>query len=481
MEEGTKAQRHEGTKGAGPNLRLPQRSPSATYGGRTKMWFVYVLLFIVIGLQTWGALREGNAAKPAQAVEASEATAGERAIAMRLEERNLPDAAADAWERYLKGAALDASDEAAIRYRSGKLLQHAERYQEAIGAFYRAEQLLGEHSSGELPRQITLRVRECLQKLGQYADLTREMAERADVSGDDTSLAGRQVVAEVEGDKITVADFDRMMTQRVEQMIAMQVGISDDEADAIRRQAHARFQDPQAKTEQLQQLVASRVLADESRKRGLQESEKFRRQLADFADRLLATNLMLEEVGRRATVTPQDVERYFAANRENYGEPTTVSIAHIVCATETEARDALAEAFGDIAFGDCAKRRSLDKATSGKDGVIPEHVSQEGDYVPGIGKNAELHAAIMNAPIDTILVNPYESDAGWHVVKVIDRTERVQKRFEDVRQAVEREVRAARRAEVTHQYIRELFEARGVKFYPGAFTQSGGDDGAGDR
>lgn len=451
-----------------PNLQLPSRPTRSarSAGGST---LIHLLLVAILGVQAWTLLDGRRPSESNETGSTSASAAAERALAIKLEDRNLPGAAVAAWRRVLSMSDLAASDEAAIHYRMGKLEQQARRYEEAVGEFYRADSLLGA-SGGDLTHQITMRVRECLQKLGQYSDLSREMAERAAMSDDDTSLRGRQVVAQIGEEKITVAAFDRMLTEQIEQAIAAQVGISDDEAESFRREAHARFADPQARAAQLQQMVSSRVLAAEARQRGLHDSPQFRRQLADSADRLLASRLMLDEVGRRATVTPQDVERYYLANAEQYAEPDQVKIAHILCQSRQLALDVIAEANEGVDFAELARRHSSDESTKQEGGVIAQPVIAGSTFVSGIGENAELNAAIAGTEDDTVLAEPFQSDRGWHAVKVVGRQEGQAKTLNEVRDAVERDVRSARRREVTEQYIRELFTAKGVKFYPGAFT-----------
>ncbi len=451
----------------GPNLQVPQRATPVRRGGSGA--FVSVLLLTVIALQAWSLMR-GSAKESVVAADTSAVSAAAaRALALKLEDRNLPVAAVDAWERHLAGASLGDREEAAIRYRTGKLLQQGLRYQDAVAAYFRAEQLLGA-DGGDLSRQITIRVRECLAKLGQYSDLSRETAARAEVSDGDTSAQGRQVVAEIGDEKIRIADFDRMLTEQVEQMIAMQGGRSDEEAEQLRRQAHARFADPQARAEQLQQFVASRVLADEARAQGLENSPAFRTQLVDFADRMLASRLLLDEIGKRGTVTPQDVERFYAASLDRYADPTSVSIAHILCATEDSAREVIASARSGGDFADLAGEHSRDESTKKEGGRVAHSVTAGRPEVPGVGEHPAAHAAIMAAESGSVLVEPFESDRGWHVIKVIDRRERVQETFDEVRERVERDAQAARRGEATEQYLRELLETRGVKFYPQAFV-----------
>ncbi len=454
-----------------PKLQVPQRS-AATGGSRPAtglLALMTVLLMALLVMQTWALFTSTADVVPVGSAAAGFDADTERAVAMKLEDRNLPAASVEAWRRYLGGAQLDPVEEGKIHFRMGKLMQDAGQFAEAIASYYRAEVKLG-GEAGDLTQKMATRVRECMMRLGQYADLTREMASRADMESPAGSLAGRQVVAEIGGEKISVADFDRMLTEQVEQMIAMQVGIGADQAEEIRRQAHAQFADVEARMQQLQQFVASRVLADEARHQGLQESEAFRRQVAETADRLLATRLMLDEIGKRATVTPQDVQRYYEANLSKYAEPARVTIGHVQCDTEDEAWDVIEKARGGEAFGSLAKSYSKDEASKDRGGVIGQAVEQDGDIVPGIGRQQELHQVIMAASKDTVLAVPYEGERGWHAVKIVDRKERRQKSFDEVKEEVERSVRMARREEVSQQYLQELFTTKGVKFYPGAFS-----------
>lgn len=434
-----------------------------------------MFLVVVVGLQIWSMSRGDRA--PAVIVQSSIAPGdpeAEQRLAMKLEDRNLPEASLTAWQRYLSLAPLDSAAEGKVRFRMGKLNQQAERYEHAVAEYYRAEVLLGDQA-GELSQKIAVRVRECMRKMGKFSDLSREMAERAGIETDATEqgLSGRQVVAEIGDEKITVADFDRMLTEQIEQMVAMNAGMGGAQAEEIRRQAHARFADPQARMRQLQEFVASRILAEEARKLGLDDSPAYRRQMADLADRLLASQLMMEEVSRRASVTPQDAERYYKANIGAYTEPTQVRIAHVQCGSKEAADEVLAKAKAGEAFGELAKSYSQDESSKDNGGVLEQRVAQAGDYVPVIGRTEELHATVMGAAVGTVLPRVYRSDKGWHVVRIVDRDEGHALPYDEVREEVLQDVTGERSREVSEQYVKQLMESYGVKFYPQAFAAGG--------
>ena len=457
-----------------PHFQLPQR-PAPKAGGSAAAVVACVLLVAVLALQVYGFLRP----RPAQPATGGAGTAPAEHVppealkdtALRLEDKNLPVAAADAWQRYLDSVTLPAVERANILYRIAKLQYAGEQYQFAIAHLYLAERLAGDQNK-DLSRQIALQVRECLQKLGRYSELTREMAERATPTSKPSEtggLAGQQVVAEIGEEKITVADFDRLLQGEIESSISAQAELAPEEADEMRKQALKQFADPQAKAQALQQIIANRVLAAEARRTQLDQAPEYRERLVTVADHLLAMKLMTTEVAKRATVTPEDTRRFYEAEKERYAEPAKLTFAHILVGSETEARDLLARIQAGADFGELAQQHSTDERTKKNGGRVAQPMLKDAEEIPGIGRQAEFASALWAVGAGTVLNDVYHTQAGWHVAKVLERTERVEKSYEDVKDRVERDARTARQREVTQQYLQELFGKQQVKLYPEAF------------
>jgi parvulin-like peptidyl-prolyl isomerase len=218
-------------------------------------------------------------------------------------------------------------------------------------------------------------------------------------------------------------------------------------------------------------MVAARVLALEAREAGLEASPEYRQRLMAIADGLLASSFMEQEVSKRATVTPEDVKRYFEAEKDHYAEPAKSTIAHIVCKSEAAAREVLRQIQEEGEdFAVMAEQESIDERTKKSGGKITPPLTKDAESIPGIGKHPDLNAAIWAVTPPSVLAEVYKSDAGWEVVKVLERTERVEKTFDEVKDEAQADARGARQREVSQQYLRELFEKRGVKLYPEAFS-----------
>lgn len=468
------------TTGKGPNLQVPQAPKPESRSSLSGMMFVLLLVLLVVNILRFfvspgesGTIRVG----PTHAELTVEQL---REAAVELEKKNVSLEAARLWESYLAEGSLPAVEAGNVRFRIGKNYQNAGAWGEAFAQYVLAEKLLGDENP-DLTHEIGTRRIECLRRMGQFADLSREIAERATGETDSTDLQKQQVVAEVDGDKITVTDFDRLLSNQIELAIRSRMGLSPDEEDMMRRRAFEQTADPKVRAQVLDTIVQSRVLSAEARKRKVNESEAFRDRLTSEADRILAETFVYDEINKRATVTDADVERYYEANRDRYDELPATFIAHILARDEAQARDLITRIESGESFENLAKTESLDTTTNQTMGIVDSPVSADGAFVPMFGANAALHDAIRDAAAGSILPDPYESSRGWHVIKIVSHRERVERPFEEVADAVRRDTFAARRREVTEQLIAELYDTYHVKLYPEAFAIGGTkSDASGD-
>ncbi len=457
-----------------PNLEVPQAKPQSSRGGLSGM--VFVLLLILLVVQVLSLIRGGSEANaPMISREALPPLEQIKEVAIDLENKNIPDEAADLWEQYLTMSNPNSYEAGTIRFRIGKLRQNVGQYHQAFAQFALAGKMLGD-STPDLADEIKIRRAECLRQMGQYADLAREIAQSANAENDE-DLQGQQIVAEVNNEKISVSAFDRMLNNEIDAVVQAQLGITAEEEDAFRKRAYEQFANPQVKSQELQRLITTRVLARESRDRNIHESKAFRERLVSLADGILASTLIHEEIGKRATVTDDDVTRFYEANRDRYDQEAATFIAHILCRSETHAKDMISRIQGGALFEDLAKSESLDKTTGKQGGMLDTAVSAEGDYVPLFGANADLHRKIRDAEAGKILDQPQKSVQGWHVIKVVSHRERIEQPLEEIFEQVKRDTLNARKREVTEQYISELFKKYKVKLYPEVFVgQSNSED-----
>ncbi|MCA9252127.1 MAG: SurA N-terminal domain-containing protein, partial [Phycisphaerales bacterium] len=341
------------------NLEVPQvKEPPPNRGGLSGLAFVLLLILLVVNVMRFFVAPPGTINTSRSAGDSGMPGADQiKSVAIDLENKNISGEAADLWERYLEMAKLTAYEAGNVRYRVGKLRQSAGQYDKAFAQYALAEKLLGE-SSPDLIQEISLRRVECLRKLGRWAEVAREMADRATIGADDSGASGQQVVAEIDGQKITVAEFDQMLSDQIEMAVNSRLGLSSEDQNALRRRAHEQFADPQIRQRELQRIVEMRVLAQEARKRDLDKSAEFRDRLQAVADGILGQTLLFEESSKRGTVTEEDVQRFYQANTERYARPAATFIAHVLCKTEAKANDVIARINAGASFDEIAKNES---------------------------------------------------------------------------------------------------------------------------
>jgi len=451
-----------------PNLQIPQRAAVSRplFDGRTLLFAV--LIAAGFGLLAWQhARRPAGSASPAPGSATTLAPADLEQLALRLEDKNLFSAAADAWSDYLAAAAVPPAREAQIRVRMGRLLQQAGKQEQAVASFYRAEALAGADKS-VLGEDFAVRIRDCFRDMGRYGELSREVEERTSIASNAGNLAGRQLVAEIGPEKITTADLDQMLRDEVESMIRTTPGMSPDQMQQMRKMANEQLGKPEARAQVLQQIVMQRVLAKEARAQKVDQDAAYRDRLVHEADALLATSLTNRIAEQRASVTPADVERFYEANKQRYETPARGQLARIVCGSKADADKVIELLDGGAKFEKLAQDRSKDADTKSAGGRLRDPIRPAGDEVPGVGPIKELHARLWKLKSGEYTKDSCQVGDDWIVYQMVDKQDASVPKLDEIRERVESECRQARRGEVLQQYVQELFTKYDVKLHRGA-------------
>ena len=171
-----------------------------------------------------------------------------------------------------------------------------------------------------------------------------------------------------------------------------------------------------------------------------------------------------EDVAMMAEPTDADLAGYFAAHRKEFEVAASLSFRHVFFSSERRGASAEADATRTL-----ERLRELDRAgDSVKDTselgdafLLPtqfDHVT-EGDVAKQLG--AEFAAALTKAPSDE-WSGPIRSEYGIHLVRVAERTAAREPSLEEVREAVEREWRAAERRKANDEFYAKLRERYAV-------------------
>lgn len=200
---------------------------------------------------------------------------------------------------------------------------------------------------------------------------------------------------------------------------AARVGSAVITVEDVRREARARdlTDDPDMLEpgnpvfrEALEALIDQRLLALEAVRLRLHQTPEARQRLAEAEERILGNVLM--ETSVADAVSDEAVRRVYEEQSRLVPPQDEVRARHILVASRDEARQVLRELEDGADFAALARQVSLDPATRLEGGDI--------GYFTAAGILPEFSRVAFATPRGAIS-EPFQTEAGWHVLTVIDR------------------------------------------------------------
>ncbi len=223
-----------------------------------------------------------------------------RGYASALYNRELYQQAVVQYNFYLDNYTLDDSEAAQINYSIGNIyFERVHDYEGALTYFLKIKHLYPE---SELLDEVNKKMVECLERLQRSADAQQVLEEATllDPSQAQGSRSG-EVIAKIGKRRITSGDLDH-------------------EISLLRPHLQAQLNSKDKKVEFLKKFIANELLYNTARRKGLEKDKEvveatFRAKKGFMVDKLLA-----EEISKEVNINESDVELYYKANREQYGE-----------------------------------------------------------------------------------------------------------------------------------------------------------------
>ena len=157
-----------------------------------------------------------------------------------------------------------------------------------------------------------------------------------------------------------------------------------------------------------------------------------------------------EAVREAPEITDEEVETYYEENAEQFERPETRDVREILTETEDEANEALDALGADPdakTWEQVAKQYSTDEATKASGGLRPAVV--EGQSEPALDEE------IFSAP-EGELVGPFETDAGFYVIRVESVTPAETQSLEDSAETIRRVLADARERQLATDFQQEF-------------------------
>lgn len=150
-----------------------------------------------------------------------------------------------------------------------------------------------------------------------------------------------------------------------------------------------------------------------------------------------------QTLGERVAVAPQDVERFYNINIDQYSSPEEVRASHILFTLEGKNEDevrakaeaVLAEARGGADFAALARTHSEDSASQERGGDLDSF--GRGRMVPEF---EEVAFSLEPGAVSDLVRSPF----GFHIIKVFDKKEAVLRPLDEVRDQIAEQLKVER-------------------------------------
>jgi peptidyl-prolyl cis-trans isomerase C len=184
----------------------------------------------------------------------------------------------------------------------------------------------------------------------------------------------------------------------------------------------------------LEQVISGQLLAAEAERRKLDALPEVQQDIARAREDVLRNSLVEQAIEQGST--EEKLKAAYEAQKSQPGfAAEEVHAAHILVASEAEAREVIGKIDQGGDFAELAKAQSTD----------PSAKSNAGDlgYFRREAMVPEFSQAAFTIPPGTIGKEPVRSQFGWHVIKVVDRRTAVptfEEKEPELREQVAREI-----------------------------------------
>ncbi len=293
-----------------------------------------------------------------------------------------------------------------------------------------------------------------------------------------------QAVARVNDQIITTSDYDRAMKEADSE--ARQRGMSMQQIAEGHRDILRNLIDQQlwlskgkelgitGETELVKQLDEIRKkynleTMEDLEKAAHDQGVSFEDFKANIRNQVITQQVMRDEVGRKVSVTPGEMQRYFEAHKKDYVKPEGVRLSEIMVSTGTDPDDAklaTAKAKADDLEARLKAGEDFDKlARSSSDGQTAAQGGDLGKYGRG-----ELAKVLEDKTFDLKageFTEPIRTKQGYVILKVVDHSTGGAPEYKDVQPQVEEAFYMSRMEPAIRAYLNRMREEAYIVIRPG--------------
>lgn len=220
----------------------------------------------------------------------------QKKYARQLQEKGLYEQSVEAFGELAQAGGLTGKELASVYYIMADIcFDKIHDYEKAL-SYYMKSEIGGAH--GRMLIRVQQRIIECLERMGKSYDAQKEL-DKHTLREDDQPLPGETVVAVIGKREITMRELN----------------------DAIRllpEYLQKEYRTDAKKSEFLQQYLATELLYDSARRKGLDRNPKTIKAVEQIKKNLMVEALLAMELSSKVAVTETEIKLYFKLHEDEF-------------------------------------------------------------------------------------------------------------------------------------------------------------------
>jgi peptidyl-prolyl cis-trans isomerase C len=208
-------------------------------------------------------------------------------------------------------------------------------------------------------------------------------------------------------------------------------------------------------------MIEEKVWMQKAVQNGVPNRDQVKNQLDQQRRDLIIRTYLNDVMATNPAVSDSDAQAYYDAHQDEYKVPATVTMRHILLKKEKDAKKVLQMAKAPNAkWEDLVKKWSVDTLTKASGGSLGT-VTREGQFA-SIGPQAKLAEEGFETGEGNI-GGPYQTDKGWHIIKVDAVKQESVRSFDQVKPIISRQLGSQRQQDFYKSKLDEARRSLGVK------------------
>ena len=264
------------------------------------------------------------------------------------------------------------------------------------------------------------------------SDNTKSKSQEKNIASKTTNKEDESVLAVVNGEKITVNDYNEKFKQ-------------------LSNYEKAMYRSEEGHKEFLKELIQNKLMLQKAKELKLDKDAEVQKKIEELmrevTESAMIDGLVKKEVLDKVVVTDKEAKAYYDEHKETFNESEKVKIRQIVLATEDEAQKTRQELLNGADFEKLAREKSIDKNTARQGGDIG--YIEKGKMLP------EMEKICFDLKVGEIS-EPLKTNFGYYILKLEDKKPAATKEFYEVSDSIKGKLIAEKQQKEYQNWLNQL-------------------------